>query len=271
MWGSQAWGKLVVLGLLLAPAAAHAQVPVIPVNPFVDVPSDLPSGELFGDTVLPPAPKRRVRRLQVGAYAAEWQFAPLKDKRLQTVRERLEVDTSYLLGLDYFVTRDLSVGGWLNPLHGPEFALERGARSEFKVADIDARFWDVHATYYLPGDRKKTWSLQMGSSHIHYDVDVVGGLEETGLKDFVFKQSSLNFWLNKTQEVGARRLRGRRRLIRVFGSVGYYTSSQFDRAWNIIVGGAVPLTDRLSFSSSVWFNDLNDTNTRVTAGLSTSF
>jgi hypothetical protein len=265
------WRRLAVWLPLLVPAAARAQVPVIPINPFADVASEMPSGEVFGDTVLPAAPRRRVRRLQVGAYAAHWQFAPIKDKSLGNVRERLTVDTSYLVGLDYFVSRDLSLGGWLNPLHGPEFALEPGARSEFKVADIDASFGDVHATDYPPVDRQRSWSLQVGFSHIHYDVDVIPGLEETGSSDFIFKQSSLNFWLNKVQAVGVRRLRGRRRLIRVFGSVGYYTSSQFERAWNIILGGAVPITDQLSFSSSVWFNDLDNTNTRVTAGLSGSF
>jgi hypothetical protein len=265
------WRRLAVWVPLLAPAAARAQVPVIPINPFADVASETPSGEVFGDTVLPEAPKRRVRRLQVGAYAAHWEFAPIQDKSLGNVSERLTVDTSYLIGLDYFISRELSLGGWLNPLHGSEFALEPGARSEFKVADVDASFGDVHATYYPPIDRQKSWSLQIGFSHIHYDVDVVQGLEETGASDFVVKQSSLNFWLNKVQAVGSRRIGGRRRLIRVFGSLGYYTSSQFDRAWNIIFGGAVPLTEQLSFSSSVWFNDLGDTNTRVTAGLAGSF
>jgi hypothetical protein len=209
-----------------------------------------------------------VRRLQVGAYLAEWQFAPLK---VQSARERLEVDTSYLVGLDYFLSPDLSIGAWLNPLHGPERATERGARTSFKVADVDASFRDVHATYYLPGDRQKSWSLQVGFSHLHYDVNVIPGLEELGIHDFTFKQSSLNAWLNKTQEVGGRHIGGRWRPILLFGSVGYYTSSQFDRSWNLIFGGAVPLTEALTLSSTVWFNDLNDTNTRVTAGMTASF
>jgi len=48
----------------------------------------------------------RFRRPQVGAYAVHGEFAPV---RVQGTRERLKVGISYLIGLDSFVSRGLSL------------------------------------------------------------------------------------------------------------------------------------------------------------------
>lgn len=247
------WGCLPVLISLLAPGAARAQIFTVPSNPFPQARSGT---------------RPRLERLQVGVYAALWEFAPLKVSG--TSSERLNADPSPLITVDYFISEKLSVGGWWNPFSGDVEARNTAGRN-FKAADTDSSFWDLHAAYYLSRRRANGWSIQGGFSHLRNNVKVVQALRDVGVRSFAASSSSLNIWVNRTQQVGSRRVRREHRPISLFGSVGYYPSSQFDHAANIIVGGTAPLAAHLSLSSSVWFNSLDHTNTRVTVGLAGSF
>jgi hypothetical protein len=239
---------------LLAQSVACAQVFTVPPNPFPQAPRG--------------AGAEKRQRLQFGAYLALWDFAPIAAPGAES--ERVDADSSPLVTADYSLTRSWSLGGWWNPLQGDLLA-KPATGPQFKAAAFDASFWNVHATYYLPEKWAPGWSAQAGFSQLHYDVDVIQALRAVGAKNFGVTFSSLNIWVNKSQEVGTRRVHGRRRPISLFGSFGYYTSSQFDRALNVILGGALPLSPHLRLSSSVWFNDLDDLNTRVTVGLDGDF
>jgi hypothetical protein len=243
---------------VLAPSPAQAQIFTPTINPFLAMPPGL----------RPPG-TARIGRLQVGAYLALWDFAPVDVAGVQS--EKIKADASPLLTGDYFVNKHLSVGGWWNPFGGKLDARETAGGPEFKVADIDANFWEAHATYYPSARQGDGWSFQAGFTRLHYDVSVIPALREVGVRDFGASFSSLDFWVHRTQQVGTVSIHGERRPIRVFASAGYHTSSQFDRAVNVLVGGSIPISSRLSLSSSVWLHDVGNTNTRVTVGLAGSF
>jgi hypothetical protein len=244
---------LVLLALMTAPAA-RAQTFSPANNPF---------------SRAAPGVAPRKEQLQFGAYLTVWDFSPIRVPGVQS--EKLQADPGPLITGDYFVTRCLSLGGWWNPFSGEVEARETPRGRAFKVADSETSFWNVHATYYPPEHWARGWSIQAGFSHLRHNVDVIQGLREVGVPNFAVNSSSLDIWLNRTQKVGFRRVQDQRVPISLFASAGYYTSSQFDRAVNVIVGGSLPMARHLSLNSSVWFNSLDRTNTRVTAGLAGSF
>lgn len=245
------WGLMIVVlldGLL--PACAHSQrfFPMLPANPR--------------------------DRLQTATYLAQWEFPPIPGDELpeSVASETLRPSAGPLLTVDYFLGRHLSIGGWWNRVSGDISMRELGGERDLPVATTDADFSDLHVTYYFPERQGNGWSIQAGYSRLHYDVKLISGLQITsGEPGYGVTFTSPNVWINRTQRIGLRRIGGRRRSMRVFGSLGYHSSTDFKRAWNLMLGGTVPLSQQLSFSGSVWFNRANQTSTRVTVGLTGSF
>jgi hypothetical protein len=246
---------MLVAALMLLPAAAQAQVFTAGSLFFTPDPS-LPASQRFG-------------RFLVGAYVASWDFAEIPVAGAADLD--LEPSLSPLITVDYFLTRRLSIGGWYNPISG-ELNGRLGS-TKFKLADEDALFTDFHATYYL-ADRPLTRgvSIQAGYSVYHYDLEVAPVLRQLGARNLAFTEFSPNIWVNKTQQLGAPEIRGRRYPVALFGSFGYYTSTDFDTDVNLIFGTTVQLRKSLNLNASVWLNGLDsDQHIRVTAGFSGRF
>lgn len=220
--------------------------------------------------ILPPNPRDR---LQTASYLAQWEFPPISGDELpfQVESQSLKADAGPLLTMDYFLRRHLSVGFWWNRVSGEIAMQERGSRLALKLADAEADFWDIHVTYYFPERRGSGWSVQAGFNRLHYEVTPVFGLQRVGRPSSEITFTSPNIWVNHSQRVGIRNIGGRRRSIRLFGSLGYHTSAEFERSVDLMIGGALPVTRRLTLSSSVWLNDLHKTSTRVTIGLTGAF
>lgn len=213
----------------------------------------------------------RFDRVQIGTFMAQWDI-PLANVASASSAIELETEPSALVTADYFLTRRLSVGGWWNP-RSAELALTGAVPGgRLKLADVKTNFWDAHLTYALPDSSPLTRgvSFQFGYSGLHYDINLTSAVQ--GGRNSAFSLHSPNLWVNKSQRVWQPMVRGERRPVTLFGSVGYYTSADFDHDWNVILGGSFYLTRHLSLTSSVWFNGLDErTNTRVTAGLAGSF
>lgn len=251
---------------LLAPGAARAQLLVQTENPFAPREAEAPA-----EARKPPS-----RRLVIGAFWTDWENVPSRPlRKIQSDFAALGLPLSFdsgssaLLTADYFVTRDLSIGGWWNPQSG---TLEGASALGFLRASVQSNFWDVHATYYM--DRLSRWtrglSFQVGFTGLNTDIDGTAGVTAGPLFSIedAISSYSTNLWLNYNRQVAAPEFRGRRHPLSLFASVGYYTSTQFDNDWNLILGGSLALNDTLSLGGSIWINGLGKTNNdRVTVGL----
>lgn len=207
-----------------------------------------------------------VERLQLGAYLAQWDFPSFPSGGISV---RTDTRASALLTLDYFATPSLSLGGFWNRIPG---SLHQSERTDLpgRIADFEGDFWDVHATYYFPDRTVRGWSVQVGYSTFHLDVDLAPALRNAGAQNFAVTTHSPSIWIANSQVGAARDPKGGRRT-GVFGSLGYYTSSEFDKAWNVIVGGSWSFSPHLGLSGSVWINNLDDPEIRTSVGLTARF
>ena len=234
---------------LLTSSPAQAQVFAPSVNPF----SRPQQGK-------PP----RWERWRVAAYAVLWDYPSRAGGGGQA---ESDYDPGALITGDYFLTKNLSLGGYWNRFTGEVrltgASVDPALRGQ-TVADAAGTAWDAHATYYPSGKTARGWSIQVGyttlKNDFHYNQQLLP------LPPQHESRQGLGIWLNGSRAIGARSFAGSRRPIALFGSVGYYTSNL--GAANAILGGSLPITRRLSLSASVW---RNASRTRTTFGLSGSF
>lgn len=247
-------GPLAALALLLLfPSSASAQ--------------KFAAGSFFFEPGMAGANRYRFHRLELGAYFAAWDFAPTALNQVAAIE--LEADPGPLVTLDYHLSQRWSIGGWVNPISAEVTGLHQGRR--LKLADQDMLFWDIHAAYALP-DRPLTRgvTVQLGYSALSNEVEVTPLLRLAGATDEAFTQTSPSLWINKVQHL--KTARGRRPGTSLFGSLGYYFTSDFDHDWNLIVGASVGLRDRLAANASLWLNGFDaDPRTRFTVGLTGYF
>lgn len=154
--------------------------------------------------------------------------------------------------------------------------LKQSARPDLpaKIADSDANFWDVHLIHHPQAEWAKGWAVQVGYSAISYDIDYAPsdrppppllGSVSSRRTGQTFK--SPNVWITWTRPVvGRGRGSAKPGGSYVWISAGYSTSSQFDHETNLLLGASVALSRRLSLDGSVWLNNLESINTRLTAG-----
>jgi hypothetical protein len=244
------WGGPAAWLLLLFPAAARAQFFTPPTNPLL--------------VRIARAPGEQVERLRAGAYAAQWTLGSYQSAGA-TVRR--DSSPGLLVSADYFLSEQVSIGGWWNRFSGSDRQTGRPDLPRH-VADFAVQFWDIHVTYYLPEAWAPGWSLQVGhtSLHSHEELVLLLGGQSTGRTE-----DTLNLWIAKTQPLRARRALGSRHPVVLFGSIGYYPSASFHRAASLILGGSVDLSPRVSVSGSAWLEDLSDPDLRATVGLVGNF
>ncbi len=260
MSGLRRWGPMAALVVLLAPGMARAQrfAPVLITSTYNPTGVSTPSG-VSG----PEEEAGRLDRLQVGAYLAMWDlFKPKAPTGIQEVK--FNAKSSALLTADYFLTRNVSIGGWYNSLE-EEVEVTPVGGQPFRQQAGTANFWDAHVTYYPK--KIQGLSVQLGYSEVAFkQVDL---LSNTRIRPS-FKPHSWNVWANYSRPVG--RYKGRP--IAVFGSVGKYTGDKgkfFNAAWNAILGGSIGITRNLDLATSWWLFDFDKSSTRWTLGLNGHF
>jgi hypothetical protein len=252
--------SLILLGgALLAPLPAAAQQ----FNTF----------DPFAHLLTEPAAqteKLRFERFHFGAYLALWDYP---SETFDGLTLEFEAEPSPLLTADYFLTRNLSIGGWWNPVSARFVGSIPGASAT--LADIDAVSWDVHLTYHFSGawgPLGRGWSAQLGYSSDSYDVDVRPEfVDALGFSDDGFTDKSGNVWLNKSFRIGAPRVGRKPYPITLFGSAGYYFSDDYSRALSLLGGASIQLSRHLSLSGSIWFPDIRENVIRGTIGLTGRF
>jgi hypothetical protein len=228
MWAPAAWGNI------FGPQ----------INPFELPPEEISGGQL--------------QKLQIGIYWTHWQLPGYEQYGATVSRDTIGTP---LFTADYFVTHNLSVGGWWNKIVADDNQTGRPGLPR-KLADVDVVFWDAHATYYLPEKRAKGWSVQLGYSSLHYDVHFV---PEVGGGNIVGTDRSVNLWITKTRGVGRRRA-SQRQPVYLYVSVGYIPSPSIGTT-NLIFGGSVAITPHVDLTGSVWLNDLEKVSVRSSVGL----
>lgn len=292
------WSALAAgLGLLLAPTAARAQgfspgslllQPVAPggkvrrlnVGAYFSKWDSTPDSHVLTTRMFAEEFKNFVR-----PFEAIFPGTSLKAPTLEFATE-----ASALLTADYQVSKHLSVGGWWNPqntsVRGSKripITLAQGTAivSADYISRQSADLYDLHAIYnpQLEGFRGLSFQAGFSGAHTNSATALVfsftspsGQSISQGVRgEESFSNRSFNLWLNGASRVASPRFRGKPRPVTLFGSFGYYTSSQFNNATNLITGLSVDLAPSLALSGSVWLNDLSRINKRVTVGLSGKF
>jgi hypothetical protein len=206
-----------------------------------------------------------IPRFILALYAAQWEnpfrvtvktiTIPQGQLVSGTFRVLASTPTSPLFEGSYMLTRRWSAGFWYNPIRG-----ERLQKTVFLAGlphslnlDRDTDLADLHVAYDAPHGLSAQIGYYRESGTIH-DLNQNLATKET--------VQSWNFWV--TQRLDAR---WHTHLITPFVSAGYHPSAGLNHAVSILTGVAVTLNDRFSLSTSVWFFDLSNPATRVTAGL----
>jgi hypothetical protein len=224
----------------------------------------LPVQESRANIFIPPQQPTRLKRLLLGAMYANWDVAGFSGGR-GLGKVDLSARSSPLITADYYLNDHLSVGAWYNPVG------LSGRVGGVTALDGTAHFWDAHATWYF----KHGLSVQSGLSHISENLKTtttIGGSEPGTIalsrgRRLKNNKTSVNLWLSKTQTV-THGLHG----LTLYGSFGYYPSSDFDHALNIIAGGSVGLLPNISLTGSVWWYNLQgQVETRATVGIAARF
>jgi hypothetical protein len=294
-------GGLAALCALLAPGVAHAQIFSVYKPPSTR------------EATRPGDKEAKFRRIQIGTFLALWDAPPADIRALGVftiptipgsptlpAEADVDLDASPLLTADFFITRNISVGGWWNPVSGsatarfilpPGFTVAPGS-TKFNFTD---NFYDFHGTYYFPemtgliGKITRGMSIQAGYSIQNLDLDIqpgalvpiafvdpnaVGG--RSG--DFGTTLTSPNVWITKSFDLG-NPLRSKKP-VSLFISGGKYFDSDFSQAWNIMGGATVKLRENLDLSASYWRvlprgnsvigSDLDD-QTRISVGLTARY
>jgi hypothetical protein len=240
---------------LLAPGTAHAVTFTESFAPLYPSGGEMKTDDKYG----------KFQRFRVGAFAAFWDFPnPLFD----------ENNPSPLLTAEYFVTRNISIGGWWNRQDG-DFGTAAARSIGFtRGGDYELTSWEVYVAYHFP-DKPLTrgLSIQFGYSVGDLEIDFAGRTFDSfsGLK-------SVDFWLNKSQTIARPMFGGKPHPITLFGGVGYYPDG--DAYWHggsLIVGASFAINQHLSLTGSYWWVNLFDQNSgtdtieRFTVGLTGSF
>jgi hypothetical protein len=270
-------GSLLALCALLAPGVAHAQIFSVYTPPKPTETTTAGKADKF-------------RRLHIGTFLALWDSPPFQGNiGVQSVsggppmRVNLEasIDASPLITADYFIFRNLSVGGWWNPISGDADQTIAGTKVDLRFFD---NFYDFHATWYapervgfLPRWLTSGLSVQGGYSIQNIDLDAGPGtvLFENGVRtsDIGTTLTSPNVWVTKRFNLGTP-LRGREdRPISLFVQGGRYFSGEFETAWNIIGGATFVLNPKLSLSASYWrvMPRQGDDQSRISLGLTARY
>jgi hypothetical protein len=241
---------LLVLLSTLAPLPAHAQR-------FFPT---LPAAQLFVVKDRHGNP-----RFILALYAAQWEnpfrvtvrtiTIPQGQLVSGTFRVVASTPTSPLIEGSYALSRRWSVGLWYNPIRG-----ERLQKTVFLAGlphslnlDRDTDLGDLHVVYDAPHGFSAQIGYYRETGTIH-DRNQNININET--------LQSWNFWVTQRLDV-----RWRKHPVTPFISAGYHPSSGLNHAASILTGVAVAFNPRISLSTSLWFFDLANPATRVTAGL----
>jgi hypothetical protein len=206
-------------------------------------------------------------RFTLAVYMAEWQSQlPLQVQvevtaptltKLARVNIRSGFSFSPLLEGEYSMGRHWSLGFWYNPVRGGRghrrLVIERipiDLRLEY-----DTDLVDPHLTYYAA----RGTSVQVG---YYWERGTIRDRGSRRLPEQQYTRQSANVWLTQRLDV-----RWGRRLVTPFLSLGYHSSSSLHHAASVMTGVAVTFNEQLSLSGSVWWLDLANPATRVTAGL----
>jgi hypothetical protein len=175
-----------------------------------------------------------------------------------------DTPASPLIEGKYVLSRRWSVGFWYNPIRNERL------RQTVRVAEVryplnlerDTDLADVHLIY----SGKRGLTAQLGYYREKGTIKDLNG--DLPRRDY--RLTSWNVWLTQRLDV---MVPGRLISDRLdahfipFISAGYHTSADLNRAVSVLTGFAITFRERISLSSSVWFFDLSNIATRVTAGL----
>jgi hypothetical protein len=239
------WSFLACMVLLMIPESAHSQIVYVLINPFDNQ-----------------VPGQRISRFQLGGYWTQWNLSSFRELGATVDRD---ANPSLLVSADYFATPHLAVGAWRNYFSGSDNQTGRPDLPR-KIDDFDADYWDLHATYYLPGERARGWSFQVGYGAVHSEVRQVAAI---GGGTIAGTARSANLWIAKTHQIGGWNP-DRHRPCFLYASLGYHPSKEFNHATNLIVGASFSLSQSVKLTGSVWLNDFDDLAVRTTVGLTGS-
>jgi hypothetical protein len=222
-------------------------------------------------------------RFTLAAYLANWKnpyqvrvraFSPALNSLglnpIVTGQFRLisKATSSALFEGSYSLDSRWSVGFWYNPVQ------DSSEQKVVQIADVilgfdserDADLADLHFTYRGSRGLSGQVGYYYESARIRVRTSDLQALPNIETQRHSYRLGSLNAWVTQRLDVRAGRL-----LLTPFVSAGKHTSSQLRRAWSAMAGAGVTVNERLSLSGSVWWFDLDDPATRVTAGLEYRF
>jgi hypothetical protein len=176
--------------------------------------------------------------------------------------------SSALFEGSYALDSRWSVGFWYNPVQ------DSSDQKVVQIADViqgyeterDADMADLHFTYRGSRGLSGQVGYYYESARIKVRISDLQAVPTFRTQEANYTLGSLNVWVTQRLDVRAGRL-----LVTPFVSVGKHTSSQLKRAWSGMAGAGVTVNERLSLSGSVWWFDLDNPATRVTAGLEYRF